>query len=310
MIIPIELRFKADRDSKSAFRTDKTIKSHDINTVEFHISIDGVELTDNHTAKILSLFHSSESQVNIDCEIVEGKIIYKPDTKLISRHEHVTNYVYVYHNNQSLDVREFIYVVDLSKIDETSLEVKEVYDQSYADLLADFEQALSDYKDSLPKADSVRTDIDEILTQFSEDSQAKLSQYDTDVQQVITDINEAEGLRVQAEGQRESAESIRVQSEAQRVSEESDRVSAESDRVVAEDERESAEAQRKIDHENRSAELADKADKTYLIELLTELSLKLSSTYAGVEWDKQTNPLMKRIDTVTELLTKVNNTNE
>ena len=85
---------------------------------------------------------------------------------------------------------------------------------------------------------------------------------------------------------------------------------AETQRVSAESSRTSAEAQRKIDHANRSAELAGKADKTYLIELLTELSLKLSSTYAGVEWDKQTNPLMKRIDTVTELLTKVNNTNE
>ena len=187
MIIPIELRFKADKDSKSAFRTDKTIKSHDVNSVEFHISIEGLELTDNHTAKILSRFHSSESQANVDCDIVEGKIIYKPDTKLISRHEHVTNYVYVYKDNQSLDVREFIYVVDLSKIDETSLEVKEVYDQSYADLLADFEQALEDYKLTLPQADSVRADIDEILNQFSVDSQVKLSQYDTAAQQVITD---------------------------------------------------------------------------------------------------------------------------
>ena len=300
MIIPIELRFKADRDSKSAFRTDKTIKSHDINTVEFHISIDGVELTDNHTAKILSLFHSSESQVNIDCEIVEGKIIYKPDTKLISRHEHVTNYVYVYHNNQSLDVREFIYTVDLSKIDETSLEVKEVYDQSYADLLADFEQALSDYKDNLPQADSVRADIDEILTQFSEDSQAKLSQYDADAQQVITDnqtafdlaesvrqesyeqtqslINEAELSRVQAEGQRDSAESSRISAETERVLAEDERENTEDSREqsegerkaneeareLAEDERENAEEQREIDHANRSSELAGKADKVVI----------------------------------------------
>ena len=261
MIIPIELRFKADKGSKSAFRTEKTIKSHDVNSVEFHITIEGLELTGNHTAKILSMFHSSKSQANVGCEIVEGKIIYKPDTKLISRHEHVTNYVYVYNDNQSLDVREFIYVVDLSKIDETSLEVKEVYDQSYADLLADFEQALSDYKDNLPQADSVRADIDEMLNQFSEDSQAKLSQYDTDVQQVIADINEAEESRVQAEGQRESSESIRVQSESQRVSAESNRVNAESERVLAENERENAEEQRKTDHANRSAELAGKADK-------------------------------------------------
>ena len=228
MIIPIELRFKADKDSKSAFRTDKTIKSHDVNSVEFHITIDGLELTDNHTAKILSLFHSSNSKVNIDCEIVDGKIIYKPDTNLISKHEHVTNYVYVYNGNQSLDVREFTYIVDLSKIDETSLEVKEVYDQSYADLLADFEQALEDYKDNLPQADSVRADIDEILNQFSEDSQAKLSQIDAELQPLVTSLESAQ------------------QAEAQRATAESDRVSAE--------------AQRKIDHANRSAELAGKAD--------------------------------------------------
>ena len=218
MIIPIELRFKADKDSKSAFRTEKTIKSHDVNSVEFHITIDGLELTDSHTAKILSVFHTSESQANVNCEIVEGKIIYKPDTKLISRHEHVTNYVYVYKDNQSLDVREFIYVVDLSKIDETSLEVKEVYDQSYADLLADFEQALNDYKDNLPHPDSVRAEIDEVLNKFSEDSQAKLSQYNSDAQQVITDNQAAFDLA--ESGRQDSyvqAEDIRNQASNQAV---------------------------------------------------------------------------------------------
>src|SRR5574344_1550539 len=118
MIIPIELSFKADKDTRLAFSTNKTIKSHDVNSVEFHISIDGLDLTNNHTAKILSIFHSSKSQVNTDCEIVDGKIIYKPDTKLISMYEPVTNYVYVYNNNQSLDVCAFTYTVDLSKIDE------------------------------------------------------------------------------------------------------------------------------------------------------------------------------------------------
>ena len=283
MIIPIELRFKADKDSKSAFRTDKTIKSHDVNSVEFHITIEGLELTDNHTAKILSIFHSSESQANVNCEIVEGKIIYKPDTNLISRHEHVTNYVYVYKDNQSLDVREFIYVVDLSKIDETSLEVKEVYDQSYADLLADFEQALSDYKDSLPQADSVRVEIDEILNQFSEDSQAKLSQYDTDAQQVITDnqtafdlaesvrqeyfdtsqsarhqqFNDAQSARQESYEQTQSlineAEESRVQAEGQRESAETIRKANEADRVLAEDERENAEESRALSEGERKA---------------------------------------------------------
>ena len=89
-----------------------------------------------------------------------------------------------------------------------------------------------------------------------------------------------------------------------------DRQAQEEARETAEGGRGTAEAQRKLDHANRSAELDSKADKTYLIELLTELSLKLSSTYVGVEWDKQTNPLMKRIDTVTEILAKMNNVTE
>lgn len=104
------------------------------------------------------------------------------------------------------------------------------------------------------------------------------SQIDTELQPLVTSLESAQ----QAETQRASAESIRT----------------------------SAEAQRKIDHANRSAELAGKADKVYLIELLTELSLKLSSTYVGAEWDKESNPLMKRIDTVTELLAKMNNVTE
>ena len=290
MIIPIELRFKANKGTKSAFRTEKTIKSHDVNSVEFHISIDGLELADNHTAKILSIFHSSNSQVNVDCEIVEGKIIYKPDTNLISRYEHVTNYVYVYHNNQSLDVCEFIYIVDLSKIDETSLEVKEVYDQSYADLLADFEQALADYKLTLPQADSVRADIDAILNQFSEDSRAKLSQYDTDVQQVIADnqtaFDLAESARqdsyVQAESERnqlstqavgdwsqgadalldtvESDEAIRVTAETARKTAETDRVSSESTRKTNETTRVSNEAERNSAETIRLASEVDRVN--------------------------------------------------
>lgn len=199
MIIPIELSFKADKDTRLAVSTNKTIKSHDINSVEFHIAIEGLELTNNHTAKILSIFHSSKSQVNTDCEIVDGKIIYKPDTKLISMYETVTNYVYVYHNNQSVDVCEFNYTVKLSKIDETSLEVKEVYDKSYADLLTNFEQALSDYKDSLPQADSVRADIDEILNQFNVDSQSAIGY----LEEVSASAEIAERARKDAELLRE-----------------------------------------------------------------------------------------------------------
>src|SRR5574344_3031960 len=180
MIIPIELRFKANKDTRLAVSTNKTIKSHDVNSVEFHIAIEGLDLTNNHTAKILSIFHSSKSQVNVECEIVDGKIIYKPDTKLISMYETVTNYVYVYYNDKSVDVCEFNYTVKLSKIDETALKVKTVYDKSYADLLANFEQALSEYKDSLPQASDLRADIDVILNQFNVDVETAINKFKQD----------------------------------------------------------------------------------------------------------------------------------
>ena len=305
--------FKADKDSKSAFRTEKTIKSHDVNSVEFHITIDGLELTDSHTAKILSVFHTSESQANVNCEIVEGKIIYKPDTKLISRHEHVTNYVYVYKDNQSLDVREFIYVVDLSKIDETSLEVKEVYDQSYADLLADFEQALEDYKDNLPQADSVRAEIDVILNQFSVDSQAKLSQYDADAQQAIADnqtafdlaetgrqdsYNQAESKRNQLSNQAivdwtqdvdalleavEGNESARVNAESTRETSETDRVSSESIRKTNETTRISNENARKSAEVIR---LASEADRVSAENVRAEFYEGFDGRLGGLESDR------------------------
>ncbi len=187
MLNPIEINFKLDKTIKRALTTELMIKSHDINVIEFHISFDGLELTADHSVKVLSVFNDTESQTNINCDIVDGKAIYRPDTSIISQYEYVQNYVYLYHGEQSLDVREFRYSVDLSKIDETALKVKEVYDQSYNDLLENFEQALTDYKDALPQASDLRAEINVVLNQFGVDSQAKLNQYDTDAQQVIAD---------------------------------------------------------------------------------------------------------------------------
>ncbi len=267
MLNPIEINFKLDKTIKREHSTELMIKSHDINVIEFHISFDGLELTADHTVKVLSVFNDTKSQTNVTCDIVGGKAIYRPDTSLISQYEHAQNYVYVYHGDQSLDVRLFTYSVDLSQIDKTALKVKTVYDQSYSDLLADFEQALEDYKDSLPQASDLRAEVDVILNKFKTDSVAKLSQYDADAQQVIADNQTAFGV---AESGRqdsyEQAESDRNQASNQAVadweqgadalletveSNESVRADAETTRKTAETDRVSSEATRKTNETTR-----------------------------------------------------------
>lgn len=194
MLNPIEINFKLDKTIKRSLTTELMIKSHDINVIEFHISFDGLELTADHTVKVLSVFNDTKSQTNVICDIVDGKAIYRPDTSIISQYEYAQNYVYLYHGDQSVDVRLFTYIVDSSEIDKTAIKVKTVYDQSYAEMLTEFEARLQDYKDSLPQASDLRAEVDVILNKFKTDSDAKLSQYDADAQQVIADNQTAFGV--------------------------------------------------------------------------------------------------------------------
>ena len=70
----------------------------------------------------------------------------------------------------------------------------------------------------------------------------------------------------------------------------------------AEAQRVSAEEQRQIDHANWGAEMANMVDRDFLIDLLSQFLTQMPSTYIGVEWDKQSDPTMVRIDSVTDLL--------
>ena len=194
MLNPIEINFKLDKTIKRELTTELMIRSHDINVIEFHIAFDGLELTADHTVKVLSVFSDTGSQTNVNCEIADGKAIYRPDTSIISQYDYVRNYVYVYHGYQSLDAHLFTYSVDSSEIDKTAIKVKTVYDQYYAELLTEFEARLKDYKDSLPQASDLRAEVDVILDKFKVDSVAKLSQYDADAQQVIADNQIAFGV--------------------------------------------------------------------------------------------------------------------
>ena len=261
-------------------KVDIKLYSKDIATGQFEFTLideneNPVVLDETYSAQAL-VKYEGDSKTYLDDMTIEGNIIrFIFPHDFITKDGIVTMYIYVTKDNYTSDVAAISFNVYRSEIDEIATDVVAIYDKNYEDILADFKQALEDYKLTLPQADSVRADIDEILNQFSEDSQAKLSQYDTDVQQVITDINEAETSRVEAEVDRTSSESSRVEAEKQRGLREASRVEAEgqrdlaeSSRLSAESDRESAEAQRKTDHANRSAELDGKADKVVIKNLI------------------------------------------
>lgn len=173
------------------------VRSYDT-AIKFRIEIADHVLDDTYDVKILSKYSCDKSQAHYktgdNLEFLDGKLIYTPKVDLISQADYVRNYLYLSKDGLGLDMAQFNYEVDLSEIDKTALGVKLVYDQSYEALLTEFEQALEDYKLTLPKADSVRAEIDVIMNQFGKDGQAKLSQYDDDAQQVITDNQTAFGL--------------------------------------------------------------------------------------------------------------------
>lgn len=206
--IDLKIDFAKRNDRLSGITLDRvTTRSYDT-AIKFRIEIADHVLDDTYDVKILSKYSYNQSQilykVGDNLEFLDGKLIYTPKVDLITEADYVRNYLYLSKDGLGLDMAQFNYEVDLSEIDKTALKVKSVYDQSYETLLAEFEQALEDYKLTLPQADSVRADIDEILNQFSEDSQAKLNQYDDDAQQAIADwrsenSNELSSLQTEVE---------------------------------------------------------------------------------------------------------------
>ena len=290
-------------------KVDIKLYSKDIATGQFEFTFideDGetVVLDETYSAQAL-VKYEDEEKIYLDDMSIEGNIIrFIFPHDFITKDGIVTMYIYITKDSYTSDVAAISFNVYRSEIDDVATDIVAAYDKNYEDILAEFKQTLEDYKSTLPKADSVRAEIDEVLNKFSEDGQAKLSQYDTDVQQVITDINEAETSRVEAEGQRESAETSRKANEADRDQAESERQTnetkrqtifetneserdgtfstnetvrqenettrqqAEIQRATAESSRVSAETQRKTDHANRSAELAGKADKVVIKNLV------------------------------------------
>ena len=207
--IDLTIDFTKRNDRINGITLDRvTTRSYDT-AIKFRIEIVGHVLDETYGVKILTKYHKSGLSVMTTLggrlEIADGKLIYTPKVNLITEADYVRNYLYLSKDGLGLDMAQFNYQVDVSQIGEVAVEVRQVYDESYEALIAEFEQALEDYKLTLPQADSVRAEIDVILNQFGVDSQ-----------QVIGDLVEVSATAEIAEASRGQAESERVQAETER----------------------------------------------------------------------------------------------
>jgi len=270
--IDLTIDFAKRNDRLNGITLDRvTTRSYDT-AIKFRIEIVGHVLDATYGVKILTKYHKSGLSVMTTLggrlEIADGKLIYTPKVNLITEADYVRNFLYLSKDGLGLDMAQFNYEVDLSEIDKTALEVKLVYDQSYEALIAEFEQALEDYKLTLPQASELRAEIDVILNQFGVDSQAKLLQWEQGADALLKTVEGNESARVDAETTRKTAETDRVSSETTRksnetarISNEDERKSAEVIRLASELDRVNAENVRSAFYEGFESELDKKANK-------------------------------------------------
>ena len=148
--------------------------SKDIETGQFEFTFvdedgDPVALDKTYSARAL-VRYKDEEKTYLNDMIIEGNIIrFIFPHDFITKDGIVTMYIYITKDNYTSDVAAISFNVYRSEIDDIATDIVATYDKNYEDILAEFKQALEDYKSTLPQADSVRSDIDEILNQFSED---------------------------------------------------------------------------------------------------------------------------------------------
>lgn len=193
MLNTLNINLKTDIKTDRPTTLPITLMSQDKNNNQFILRFtnggESVNLDDSYTVEVLTKFSKSGTSRLTTARVRQDYATWEFDTAYITQDETVYNYVYVRKSGSlivSADANAFYFDVGLSEIDKDAGRVAEVYDENYA-------KVLGDYRDSLPQADSVRADIDEILNQFGVDSQAKLNQYDDDAQQAIADLEQRVG---------------------------------------------------------------------------------------------------------------------
>lgn len=194
----IDLNLNINAKKRVEGNIDVKLYSKDIGTGVFEFTFlneknQKIELDSTYSSRVMLKFNETESVYIAEAEIVEGIARFVFPNNFITHSGLVTLYIYLTKDDKTSDVAAITFNVYKSEIDEVAKDVIAVYDKNYEDILTEFEQALVDYKLTLPKADSVRADIDAILNSFSEDSQTKLNQFDIDAQLAIADLEQRVG---------------------------------------------------------------------------------------------------------------------
>jgi len=231
--IDLTIDFAKRNDRLNGITLDRvTTRSYDT-AIKFRIEIIGHTLDDTYDVKILTKYHKSGLKVMTalgdSLAIVDGKLIYTPKVNLIAEADYVRNYLYLSKDGLGLDMAQFNYEVDVSQIGEVAVEVRQVYDESYEVLLAEFEQG-----------------ADALLKTVEGNESARVN---------------AEATRKTAETDRASSETTRKTNETTRISNEDARKSAETIRLASETSRVNAENTRKGFYEGFGDELGKKANK-------------------------------------------------
>lgn len=299
----VEVNFKKDK-SKTPFSTYSKFKSQDINSVEFHLAFDGAELNESHKVVVHCKFKKSDSVLTEVAIVAEGKAIFKFDARYITQKEEVHCSVYVSKGDQSIDVRTFVFEVELSEIDKGSLRVAEVYDANYQKLLGDFktggQMAISQFEISADnKISSKLSEIDIKGNQAIEDFNATA---DESLDVKLGDISQMAdtALSETANAFNESADEV-LQAKIAEFEARGDtavnQFRADGDTTIGDFEDVSGQLLTELDinESERNAIFT-----TYLNDITNQLAL--DPRVFGVYWNKTTSPVLTRTDAAIGLI--------
>ena len=203
------------------------------------------------SGEILLFNETDKSFVTRTLDKVDDGFVYKIESDIIKHFGDWVGQLQLVKNGEVYTSKPFKFTIenDLSSVSPPQLiDINSwaTLKQSAIDLIDDMQNVIGEY--------------DEAAISFQQAENNRIEN-ETSRKQAESTRQNHETNRQKQERVRESNEDVRKENEASRIDNETTRQQAEQERVSAESIRVENENQRKIDHENRSAELAGKANK-------------------------------------------------
>lgn len=125
-------------------RMNTVLRTQDINNNVFKIVIENLELTDDYSVTITSVFKESGVKVDTEAEVRDGIAHFAFDTRLIVDSDTVENHIYVKEGLHSSDVGSFSFYVEKSAIDKdySAYATEEYIDNKFNEIIARVEELL------------------------------------------------------------------------------------------------------------------------------------------------------------------------